>query len=599
MDDRPPSLPLETSANPGDTGRDTAPGDEEDAAASLSEASAASHGGSARARATADALRALAHVSRSFVLYDAANERIRVFLEDVRSKVELLLSTHGDIALEVRPWDMVLDGEVVYTDKDRERSLSFRLYRDGVRRLTLRAELEWPELVLLIGILSIRFKGVRTQEDDIVTLLWRAEFKHIEIAAVEGVIANEEDPLDLQAGAAGAAGARDAMQAMIFAAPYAFTYPWPNLTERATVEHRPVPPELLVRIADEEGAAALPAECLQLVRAVLAGLSEANDPLALEEVTPVLREVCGFLVGDHCLDALAEVIHAVKGAPGLGDEARRELLGVCGDAEVVRRAVVAMDPAAATPPAALIELMALVPGDHLATLLELFTSGSRHRGSPAFARLLESQVKGQGGRLAEHLAGADAAATIDLFRILAGADPAGATEAALALVRRPEAEVQLEAVRRLAAVEYGGKVGRALVAALASSFAEVRAQALATLVRNREGRAFDAVAERTRRSAGELPVAEAKSSGEALALLDPVKARALFREWVRPQGLLGRLGPGQATLRWAAVAGLAHLPGGDSEELLVWLSRHAGEELARQSEAALAALRGGQGTRHG
>lgn len=49
------------------------------------------------------ALLALAHTARSFILYDAANERIRGFLQDLRAKVERFLATHGEMHLELRP----------------------------------------------------------------------------------------------------------------------------------------------------------------------------------------------------------------------------------------------------------------------------------------------------------------------------------------------------------------------------------------------------------------------------------------------------------------------------------------------------------------
>ncbi len=39
------------------------------------------------------------------------------------------------LVLEVHPFELVLGREVVYLEKDRERSLSFRLFRDGVRRI--------------------------------------------------------------------------------------------------------------------------------------------------------------------------------------------------------------------------------------------------------------------------------------------------------------------------------------------------------------------------------------------------------------------------------------------------------------------------------
>lgn len=597
MDDPPPSPPTGRAGSPADRAQpapeptDSSVPGPEDAGVALV--------GSVRATAAGEALRALAHVARSFVLYDAANERIRAFLEDVRTKVEHFLSTHGEMQLEIRPWDIVLGGEVVYTDKDRERSLAFRLYRDGVRRLTLHADLEWSELVLLIGILSIRYKGVRTQEDDVVTLLWRADFKHIDVGAVEGLIASEDEAVDLPSPAGKAAGGpRDAMQAIIFSAPYTFSYPWPNLTERVMVERRPVPPSLLARIAEEEGAQALPQESLQLVRGLLTGLSDPHDPLAPDDVTPVLREIRGFLVGDHCFEALLEMVRMVQAVSGLDEESHRELVAASVDEEVVRRFVLAVDPAETLAPQALIELMSLTPGDHLATLLDLFTKSGRHRSSPVLSHLLQSQLRGRAARLVDHLSGAETATVIELFRLLVRADPGGAIDVALVLVARPEMEVQLEAVNLLATVEYSGKVGRALVGALGSKFLEVRTQALATLVRHREGRAFQTVLDRLRRTAAEFSVAEAKVTGEALAQLDPDNARTVFKEWVRPSGLLGRLSPAQNILRWAAVAGLSLLPGGESEDLLQWLSHRAGDEVAQQCGVALAQLRDQQGKRH-
>ena len=570
----------------------TDPGEDEFAAEPQAEGGAAARTASA---AAGQAVRALAHVARSFVLYDAGNERIRGFLEDVRTKVERFLATYGELRLEIRPWDIVLGGEVVYSEHDRERSLAFRLYRDGVRRITLKPGLEWEELIVLIGILSIRYKGVRTQEDDVVTLLWRAEFTHVEVGAVEGLVASDDETAETPSSAA---GPRDALQAMAFAAPYAFAHPWPEWIERAAVERRLVPPALLARIGDEDGSGAVPGECLQLVRELVAALADAHDPLAPGDVAPVLFELRGFLVGELRLDALLGMARLVRDAP-IADDARRELMAACADDDVLRRLALAVDPADPGALDALEELAGLAPGDHLDTLVDLFASSPAHRESPVICRLLRSLLAGRAAQLTGRLGTLDADVAVALFRVATGADAVGAVDAALALLARAEPEAQMAACRFLDTAEYGGKVGRALVGALASDALEVRLQAMGTLVRRRERRAFDPLLSRTRQRAGELPAVEAATVGEALAVMDPERARAVFREWVRPSGLLGRLTPGQATLRAAAVAGLALLPGGDSEELLVWLSRHAGDDLGRQCERALARLRGARGGARG
>ena len=155
-----------------------------------------------------DALRAMARAARSFLLYDPSNEAIKTFLGDYRDCCARAL-TFGTLDLEIRPIEMMLDGECVYLEKDRERSLAFRLYRDGVRRLTIEPEVDWSELLRLLEIMSIRYTGVRQQEDDVVTLLWKAGFKGIDIAAVEGFVP-EEDEDDAEIAEARAAAIRAA-----------------------------------------------------------------------------------------------------------------------------------------------------------------------------------------------------------------------------------------------------------------------------------------------------------------------------------------------------------------------------------------------------
>ena len=88
---------------------------------------------------TAD-VASLARAARSFVLYDPQNSVVRQLLEAWREKSRAALDTHGSLPLDVHPFDVALQGEVVYVDEDREKSMAFKLYRDGVRRLTFKPE---------------------------------------------------------------------------------------------------------------------------------------------------------------------------------------------------------------------------------------------------------------------------------------------------------------------------------------------------------------------------------------------------------------------------------------------------------------------------
>jgi hypothetical protein len=135
----------------------------------------------------------LSRAARAFLLYDPSNEAIRVFLEAIQSSFMNYLDTYGPLILSVRPYEIAVENEVVYKEEERERSLAFKLFRDGVRRLSVFEDVEWSELLRLLEILSIRYSGIRLNEDDIVTLLWKANFQHIEVEAVEGFVPEEED----------------------------------------------------------------------------------------------------------------------------------------------------------------------------------------------------------------------------------------------------------------------------------------------------------------------------------------------------------------------------------------------------------------------
>ena len=80
---------------------------------------------------------ALSKAARSFTLYAPTNAVVRQFLADYQARAAAA-TEGGELVLDVHPFELLRDGEVVYREEDRERSLAFRLFRDGVRRLTFR-----------------------------------------------------------------------------------------------------------------------------------------------------------------------------------------------------------------------------------------------------------------------------------------------------------------------------------------------------------------------------------------------------------------------------------------------------------------------------
>ena len=555
-------------------------------------------GETAAGRAASQVVYAFARAARSVVLYDAGNQAVRGFLGELRTQLEHFLGTFGPLSVTVTPWQIRHTREVVYAEHERERSLSLRLYRDGIRRITFGTDVSWDELAQLLGIVSLRFKGIRQQEDDIVTMMWAAAFDHIQIDAVEGFELHD-DEVGTGEGAARLFRARSAIQSAILDAPYSFPYPMPSREGQGPVQFRPLAPEQIARIAAEDDERFLPRECVVLAHELAAALTWPNDRPEPAEVLPLLAEMRDYLANRHELAALVEIVATVdRLLPPELAERRDAFREACIDTKVLRSAL-ALPPAdAQEAPPLLAALAGLLTASHLQMLLELLASGEAHADHPGFRDLLDGAAAGRASLVREHIGRATAPVAIELLRLLQRTGPADAVEAAVGLVGRAGHAVQLEALRLLRTTTYNAHVGRALASALDDANEDVRCEALQQLVHNREQRAFQRIADRLQRVAvGAASERELKASGAALAILAPAEAIALFREWVHPGGMLGRVKPHHPPLMWAAAGGLARLPGNEPEELLERLMRHGGDELRQYCAMILAKRREAAGAK--
>lgn len=138
----------------------------------------------------AHVLRSLARVTSTFQLYDPRNDAVRGALVELHSTLNLFLERYNRLNLHVEPWELKYKQQIVYQNTEREQSLAFKLFRDGVRELSFEADIPWSELSHFLQILGMRYHGIHMFEDDIVTLLWKADFKCIRSVVVEGF---EED----------------------------------------------------------------------------------------------------------------------------------------------------------------------------------------------------------------------------------------------------------------------------------------------------------------------------------------------------------------------------------------------------------------------
>ncbi len=138
-------------------------------------------------REVAQILYDLAKTSRSFGFYARNNKAISKFLDDLFETLSAFLTNSGTLWLAVAGDRFLYEGKVVYFDADREAGLPFRLYRDGVRMLSIEVGLSREEMEDFLELLARRpSTGHEAEEEDLVTMMWRRSFAHIKYQAVEG-----------------------------------------------------------------------------------------------------------------------------------------------------------------------------------------------------------------------------------------------------------------------------------------------------------------------------------------------------------------------------------------------------------------------------
>ncbi len=141
------------------------------------------------AQAVAALLESLAKAARAERLYAPNNQALKVFRGDLLARFADHFESHETLTLGVRP-DRFLwgpDDEGVYRDNDREQGFPFRLYRDGIRVLTLARGVSEDELLELVRILGERSIG-QMEEEDLATHLWSMRSSHIQYSQVSGFV---------------------------------------------------------------------------------------------------------------------------------------------------------------------------------------------------------------------------------------------------------------------------------------------------------------------------------------------------------------------------------------------------------------------------
>lgn len=533
-------------------------------------------GGTARGQAANAVLQALSRAARSFLIYEPTNEAIRIFLDNLRRTSNAFIESYGELQLEIRPFELVHNGEVVYLDRDRERSLAFRLYRDGVRKLTLRPGLDWQELLKLLEVMSIRFVGVRQTEDDLVVLLWKAAFSNIAFEAVEGFVADSDD----EGGAAQTAGTGAVIH---ISAPPDFDLPLPVRKRIAPVRYRVVPQAAIDELLAEDDTQGVAGLALHLAEELLAALADPHETLTFVDLASHLNETREFVFSEGHMAASLQLAYAAASADTRdpkSEVACLEFLQSFVSAHALRRFLHSVSQDASDAPHELYAMLKAIPGDHLKTLVEVLSTEQGEASRRVARRLIEMYVGDRGDEVVSYIQSASDHLACELLRVLRHTDLDRTLAAAKGLVHRSDHNVQLAVLSAIEAMPNGPDPVRLLVQLGLSGAEDVRPKALAILAARRSTDAFAPLLTKLKREASaRLSNAEAETLGQTLIAIDTNYALTAFREWCRPRGLLAGVLPGHARLQRAAVAGLANMPGEEAETLIRAVSDKAGSEL--------------------
>jgi hypothetical protein len=518
---------------------------------------------------------ALSKAARSFTLYAPGNAVVRQFLADYQARAAAATG-ESDLVLDVLPFELLREGEVVYREEDRERSLAFRLFRDGVRRLTFRPGVSWEELLAFLEILAVRYVGVRQQEEDVITLLRKGEFKGIGFAAVEGFTPEEDNPEAEGVRRARGEGSR---------APAGFDAPFPLLPPPGPIAWREVPVEALASLHAVVGADLVAADAVRLTGFLLAEAERGVVPA--RELQLFLLEVRDYFIADAALAPLADLAELVGGSPP--GELHDQLVRTLGDPRLLDALLAAVPPGSRELPPEALRLVPLVSAQAALDLLAAEADqGRRH----LLTLVAEARLPADTMAIIERLTTLEAAVARTLVRAISVKAPSFAAQAAAALLDHADEALQVAALQALAGA--GGDVPvQRLLRLLHAPREAVRIGAASVLARSGKVAAFQSVRDALL-GRKECSLAEADALGSAMARLDPGRAAPHFAEWLKPRrGLLKALTMNRQDefLRAAAASGLGVFPSPQAQAQLEALARDDDDTFRRHCMAVLARRR--------
>jgi hypothetical protein len=516
-----------------------------------------------RQRRMAALLMRLATTSRSFLLYDPRNDAIHRFLTGLLDALVAALADEGPLAFTIQPFEIAFEGSPVYLNRDRERSLAFRLYRDGVRQLRFRPGFAGEELAKLLGILSTRYTALYQHEDDLVTLLWKASFAHLDAVAVEGIVPDapeEEAVVDADGNL-----------------PDNIDLPGPALPTPQAPSWIDVRADRIQEIRREVAPERVAADCLRLAEELRELMNDRAIRMTFREAAHVFGEIRDFLLSENdlvCLKGFLTLLWrmSVDEEPswdGGRHAALYETLESCGDRPAVRRLLHSVPSEVRKLDPALVEVLDRACPDALLAVADCLAE-ERGEAVRAVARqLLEHYGADRLDVLVKRFETSTGEVASDFLRAIAGIGGEEATSFVARQASHGDPAVMDEALWHLEHMPYSGPVGRGFYDAFRLTDASRRGRVLGMIVRTSDPRFVDLLAGYVEAQADHLSAGEAAQIGQALGALGGTGSVERWGGWLRPAGRFRKGLEGPLSRQIAAALALSEIPGAAAREILL------------------------------
>ena len=116
---------------------------------------------------------------RAVQLYLPNNPVYQRALENVRGSCRKIWQATDDVVLEVQETELRWESNLVYSQDQKNESIAWTLFKDGVRSVTLRSGVEETELVRFLQVLHQARTLQAEAADDLLTLLWQEDFQFL------------------------------------------------------------------------------------------------------------------------------------------------------------------------------------------------------------------------------------------------------------------------------------------------------------------------------------------------------------------------------------------------------------------------------------